>query len=390
MTHAVGRAAIHGIGTAIPPHRLEQSEVSERLARAFAGMGDTARWARRIFKQSGVDTRYTCEPNLLEEAELCRYVESGDRFSVPSTTERMRIYEKESVRLAADAAGRALLASGTSPEEVTYLITVSCTGMFLPGLDVHLAKELKLKSRVNRYPLTFLGCAAGLTALRLSRSLLEADSEGVVLIVCVELCTLHLQPTASREALYASAFFGDGASACVVTRRDGGWYELGDERTFLLPDSEEEISWRIGSFGFDIRLSTRIPKLIGEHVPRAVSEWLGPLEEVKLWAIHPGGRGIVDALESSLGLTPDDTSASRAVLRNYGNLSSATLLFVLQHLRERLLARGEREPRDGVALAFGPGVSAEMLRIRYLPGARRRMEETGRLVPAGADGREDE
>lgn len=382
-----GAAAIQGIGTAVPPYRLEQAEVAERLSRAFAGT-DTARWARRIFKQAGVDSRYTCEPNLLEEAELCRYVASGDRREAPTTTERMKLYEKESVSLAVEAAKRALADAGTSPLEVTHLIPVSCTGMFLPGLDVALARRLQLNAGITRIPLTFLGCAAGLSALRLSKALLDGDGGGVVLIVCVELCTLHLKPTGSREDLYASAFFGDGASACVVSRKQGGWFELGDGRTVILPDTEEEISWRLGSFGFDIHLSPHIPKRIGESIPDYLRGWLGSVEDVRLWAIHPGGRGIVDALENALPLTAEDTSASRAVLRNYGNLSSATLLFVLDQLRVLMKERNEAEPQGGVALAFGPGVSAEMLRITYQPRKPGVREETAPEALAGAYGRD--
>ncbi|WP_338027729.1 type III polyketide synthase [Cohnella thermotolerans] len=375
MNHS--NPVLRGIGTAVPPNVLPQEDVTARLAEALAGAGDAPRWARRIFRQSGVDRRYTCEPNLLETAGLCRYAASADPGEVPTTAERMRLYERESVPLARQAAERALLDGETSPGDVTHLITVSCTGQFLPGLDVALAKGLALRPDVRRIPLTFLGCAAGLTAIRLARDIAKGEPAAVVLVVCVELCTLHIQPSADRQALYATAFFGDGASACVIAGGGKGVFALGDGRTLLFPDSADEMVWKLGPTGFDLYLSPRIPSLIGRAVPPELQDWLGGGEPPRLWAIHPGGRGIVDALQSALALTDEQTRASRAVLREYGNLSSATLLFVLQDMRRELEARdlSSAQPETGVAIAFGPGVGAEMMKIAYLPAAPAEREE---------------
>lgn len=381
-----GNIAIQGIGTALPPHRLDQEDVAARLSDALGGQGDSARWARRIFKQSGVERRYTCEPNLLEAAGLCRYAVNGNPDGVPTTAERMLVYERESVPLARQAAERALADSGTNPSDITHLIAVSCTGQFLPGLDVALAKGLGMRPDVRRIPLTFLGCAAGLTGIRLARDIVEGEPTAVVLVVCVELCTLHIQPSDDRQALYATAFFGDGASACVVSGSGGGLFALGAGRTILFPDSEGEMAWKLGPTGFDLYLSAGIPRLIGQVVPPRLGEWLGGEARPGLWAIHPGGRGIVDALQTALDLSDEETSASRTVLRGYGNLSSATLLFVFQELRRKLESGAlprDPESASGVAIAFGPGVSAEMMKIAYVGKPAERGREAAAAIVHG-------
>ncbi|MFF2886471.1 type III polyketide synthase [Paenibacillus sp. NPDC057967] len=365
-------AAILGLGTAVPPYRMDQEDTSRRLTEALtsAGHSDSSRWAKRIFRQCGVESRYTCEPNLLEPASSCRYFPSADgQAEVPSTSGRMAVYKRSSVPLAAEAALKALADSGTHPEDITHLITVSCTGQFLPGLDAALIGELGLRPTVARIPLTFLGCAAGLKAVCLSKGLVENQSGAKALVVCVELCTLHIQPSSDREALYGASFFGDGASACVVGRPEvhhRDVFLLGDERSVLLPGSSGEMIWEVGNHGFDLYLSPSIPRLIGEHVPAEVDRLLDGVPKPELWAIHPGGRGIVDTLQETFALSDGQTSASRTVLRNYGNMSSATILFVLSEMK-RTLREEKAGYKAGVALAFGPGVTAEMIRIAYSP-----------------------
>jgi predicted naringenin-chalcone synthase len=372
----VGRSsvAILGLGTAVPPYRMEQDDTARRLVEALleAGHTDSSRWAKRIFKQCGVENRYTCEPNLLEPAENCRYFPSSVRRAgeVPRTSERMALYKIASVPLAAQAARKALADSGTDTSAVTHLITVSCTGQFLPGMDAALVRELNLSPSVTRYPLTFLGCAAGLKAICLSKEIVEGQANAKALVVCVELCTLHIQPSSSREALYGASFFGDGASACIVGRAAAedrsSSFVLGDNRSALLEGSAGEMVWEVGDHGFDLYLSTSIPKLIGEHVPAEVKQLLEGSTKPELWAIHPGGRGIVDVLQDVFELSDEQTSASRSILRSFGNMSSATILFVLEEMK-RKLAEENAALKEGVALAFGPGVTAEMIRFTYCP-----------------------
>jgi predicted naringenin-chalcone synthase len=361
--------AILGIGTAVPDFSIDQADTSQRLAEAIKDSPDSARWAKRIFKQCGVETRYTCEPNLLAPASDCRYFPRTALDEVPSTTERMQIYKRESVPLGLNAARQALLDGGVDTPEITHLITVSCTGQFLPGMDAALVQKLGLSPTVNRMPLNFLGCAAGLKAVCLSRQIVSGNSSAKVLIVCVELCTLHIQPSSKREALFAASFFGDGASACIVGSAGPNhkeMFQLGQELSVLFPDSVEEMVWEVGDYGFDLYLSPDIPKLIGRFIPPPVERLLCGEKMPELWAIHPGGRGIIDTLQDMFGLTEEQTRSSRSVLRYYGNMSSATILFVLNEMRRELKNRC-CGPANGIALAFGPGLTAEMIRITYLP-----------------------
>ncbi|MFC3800673.1 type III polyketide synthase [Cohnella sp. GCM10012308] len=363
--------AMVGIGTAVPAHKLDQLDTAQRLADALRDTPDAARWARRLFKQCGVQTRYTCEPALLEPAASNRYFAQLSGLPVPVTSERMAAYKQASVPLALHAASAALADAGVSPSTLTHLLTVSCTGQFLPGLDTVLAKQLGLKDTVNRIPLTFLGCAAGLKAIGMARDIVSGQPGASVLIVCVELCTLHIQPSAGKEALFGASFFGDGASACVIgTSEDVAKerFELGKPVSALLPEGEGEMVWEVGDHGFDLYLSSRIPSLIGRYVPDRLSSMLGEEDSLPdIWAVHPGGKGILDTLEAELGLTDKHTGYSRSILRDYGNMSSATLLFVLDAIRQA--KREEGAPRsEGVCLAFGPGLSCELLPIAYRPG----------------------
>lgn len=360
--------AILGLGTAVPPYRIDQADTARRLTEALVDKPDSARWARRIFKQCGVESRYTCEPNLLEAAADCRYFPQTSAADAPSTAERMRIYKRESVPLALTAARQALTDGELDAAGVTHLITVSCTGQFLPGLDAALVQQLGLAPTITRIPLNFLGCAAGLKAICLARQIVSSTKDANVLIVCVELCTLHIQPSGDRESLFAASFFGDGASACVVGAagpKHRAVFQLGKEHSVLLPDCAGEMVWELGNHGFELYLSPQIPKLIGELIPAEVERLCGGYKPA-LWAIHPGGRGIVDSLQTRFELTDEQTAPSLGVLRDYGNVSSATILFVLEAMRKQLIETGS-EREGGIALAFGPGLTAEMIEIAYVP-----------------------
>lgn len=281
----------------------------------------------------------------------------------------MELYRRASVPLALEAAREALRDAGITVDEVSHLITVSCTGMFLPGLDALTAFGLGLPHHVERIPLQFLGCAAGVTALRLAKSLVQAAPSAKVLIISVELCTLHIQPSDRKEDLFGAAFFGDGAAACVVAGTHAaanGGFLLEEALTTLFPDCEEEMVWRLGNHGFSLYLSSRIPQLLGKHVPGAIERLLEGEEHPELWAIHPGGRGIVDAIEELYELTEEQTQASRTVLRDYGNMSSATIFFVLHEMRQKLAETGS-VGKAGLILAFGPGLHAELIRTFYVP-----------------------
>ncbi|UNK17719.1 type III polyketide synthase [Paenibacillus sp. N3/727] len=363
------QVSILGIGTALPIHSISQSVIAELLATSLHDQPDLARFARRIFRSCGVETRYTCEPNYLGTSEECRYLPVGDRSNIPTTEERMNTYRREALPLATAAAEKAIKDANIQPGNITHLISVSCTGQYVPGLDVMLIRHLGLSSRVNRLPLIFQGCAAGLKAIQMARDIVQSAPGSQVLVVCVELCTLHFQPVKEREALFAASFFGDGASSCVIGHAEQHhthYLQLGTGYSVLLPDSTEDMTWEVGNAGFDLYLSPRIPKLLGTHLVPELELLLAGDNLPDLWAIHPGGRGIVDSVQNVLNLRDEQTKFSREILRNAGNLSSVTIMFVLDAMRSELQSV-DSTAKEGVAMAFGPGLTAELMRFRYVP-----------------------
>jgi len=274
----------------------------------------------------------------------------------------MAVYAEKAPELALEAIGKL-----DGIEGVTHLVVASCTGFTAPGLDQVIARRLGLAPTVERVVVGFMGCYAGVTALRTAGHIVRSDPAARVLVVSVELCTLHLQPTDRLESLLAMGQFADGAAAALVSA-EGPGLTLGEGLSLVIEDSHELITWTIGDTGFAMELSGEVPGRLAEalgnpEVAQAVTGGL-PLEAIEAWAVHPGGKSIVDAVERGLGLSPDKVAASRGVLQDYGNMSSATVLFVL----ERLMAD---HPASAIALAFGPGLAMEGLRFGWTEGNAR-------------------
>lgn len=374
--------AMLGIGTALPKHAVAQTDIADLIASTLQDRPDLARFARKVFRSCGVETRYTCESNYLEPVSECRYMPSPDENRIPSTEERMNTYKREAPPLGIDAARNALEDSDISPDRITHLITVSCTGQYQPGLDVTLIRHLGLSPRVNRIPLIFQGCAAGLKAIQMARDVVAGSPDALVLVVSVELCTLHFQPVQERETLFASSFFGDGAASCVIGVPEAyhrNYLELGVGYSVLLPDSTEDMTWEIGNSGFDLFLSPRIPKLLGTHLETELRSLSINDTFPELWAIHPGGRGIVDSVQQVLNLSDEQTRYSRDILRTVGNLSSATIMFVMNAMRHEMREQN-KVLAEGVAMAFGPGLTAELMRFTYVKAYARAAKEQDHVL----------
>lgn len=352
-------AYIHRIGTAVPDHRYEQTFIRDTVA---GWLGEDRRWQRlltRVFDGAGIDQRYS----VLEDFERGAGPFLHDAvYAGPSTADRNDIYAREARRLAARAAERAFDGpTGFDKSDVTHVVTVSCTGFVAPGPDVHLVRDLGLSSSVHRTHVGFMGCYGAFPALRLADSFCRSDPTAVVLVVCVELCTLHLDPQPSLDSLLSTALFADGASAAVVAGRPpapGTGYALGAFATSLT-DDDEQMAWTIGDRGFRMRLSGAIPNLVQAHVARALeSLWntsgIDPAD-VGSWAVHPGGPAVLDRVEDAMALPEGALAASRGVLKDFGNMSSATILFIL----DRMARQREATAGPLVAMAFGPGLTIE-------------------------------
>jgi predicted naringenin-chalcone synthase len=277
----------------------------------------------------------------------------------------MAVYMAEALPMARKAAGQALEESGLSPAAITHLVTVTCTGFAAPGFDIGLIKALELAPTVARTQIGFMGCHGAFNGLRVARAFADADPSARVLLCATELCSIHYHYTWDPKRLVGNALFGDGAAAVVGVQADAapdaGWHAAANG-SCLFPSSEHAMTWTIGNHGFDMTLSAKVPSLISEHLRPWMESWLRGhglgLGDIGSWAVHPGGPRILTAVESGLGVDRAHTWASREVLARFGNMSSPTVLFILQRLRE-VNAR-----RPCVALGFGPGLAGEAALFR--------------------------
>lgn len=357
-------SSILGIGTAVPATRLRQDDVRDLLA----AQPDLDRRAQRLlgaaFGAAAIDTRYSVLGELGGGAPSGLALrDGGTELRVPSTGERNAEYRRVAPALFAEAARDALTRAGVSADEVTHLITVSCTGLFAPGPDYLLVRDLGLSPATERYHLGFVGCAAAIPGLRAAHRIATAQPKAVVLVVCAELCSLHIRSSSDPEQIVAASIFADGAAAAVVSadpaRRTGARLDLEGFGTRLADEGEHDMVWTIGDEGFEMTLTAEVPRIVGRTIEAVTTDLFGGTAAVDAWAVHPGGRSVLDRVEAGLSLDADALDDSRAVLREYGNMSSATILFVLQ----RMLA-GDRYDGERLAvLAFGPGLTVEAARM---------------------------
>lgn len=355
----MGVAYVNAVGTAVPSHDVHRAFIawaehrieSERERALFS----------RMAERSGIDHRWSVLPLGAGGGSP---VEAGGFYegASPPTSKRMAVYAQEAPKLALQAIAR--LADQIPVKGVTHLVVASCTGFTAPGIDQIIAEALGLEE-VERTLVGFMGCYAAVSALRVADHIVRAEPEARVLAVTVELSTLHLQEEKEVEPLLAMLQFSDGAAAALVTAEPRGFGFAGSF-AFQLEHSSELITWTIGDTGFAMHLSGEVPARIGSALQ---AEWvrskmLGPwnVGEVDSWAVHAGGRSILDAVERGLELEPAALAQSRAVLARFGNMSSSTLMFVLADLLE------QPDSRRGIALAFGPGLAAEGFRFARAAG----------------------
>lgn len=368
-------AYIHSIKTLLPLFQAAQDDVARQLA-AWSGDPVAGRLIRHVFQRSGIKTRHSVIPDFSAtgQAELFSQDAEG-RIKEPSTQERNRCFARHAGPMAVEVARRVLdKASGFAPEEVTHVITVSCTGFANPGPDYRIVVDLGLSPAVQRYNLGFMGCYAALPALRMARQFCLAQPGAVVLVVCLELCSLHMQLNPTSDGILANALFSDGAAAVLVSARQPASgrpaLALSHFNSAIAAEGVQDMAWEIGDQGFNLVLSSYVPDIIAANVGKIAGELLSVqdlgISSVPLWAVHPGGRAILDKVEKSLGLEPWQIEPSRSVLRDCGNMSSATILFVL----ERILARCGHEPATVAAMAFGPGLTIESGLFDLVPALR--------------------
>lgn len=353
---------INGLGTANTRHSIAQTDAADLISRLVYDRADHEAALNVLFRRSGVHRRGSVildEPNGGPKQSFYTPPRNpADRG--PTTAERVERYAREAPELAVAAARQALEDAGLAAERITHLIVVTCTGFVGPGVDVALIKRLGLSPEVGRIQVGFMGCHGAINGMRAAQGIAESQPEARILLCAVELCSLHYYYGWDKQKVVSNALFADGAAAIVVgstAARSPRLWSLERTGAALLPDSEDFMGWRIGDHGFEMSLSPQIPRLICEHLPPWLERWLGEsgltVGDVKSWAVHPGGPRILQATSEALELGPEATAVSTQVLAEFGNMSSPTVLFVI----ERLQQTGAQLPC--VALAFGPGVSAE-------------------------------
>ncbi|MBK7380261.1 MAG: type III polyketide synthase [Ignavibacteriales bacterium] len=352
------------IETASPPFKVNQQFAASELKKRMGGSPAVARMIEMAANQSGIDHRYFVIPDGDENASDKFFTKDGNHYS-PDTKTRMNEYEKWAVLLAVNAVNKLGESNRINFSTINRIITISCTGFFAPGLDYQIIKEFNLPLNVKRTNIGFMGCAASLVGINSVWEAMKQDENENILMISVELCSLHLQTEPTRDNILANMIFADGAAAAFFSKNNyllKRKLEIQFAESFMFEDSAKYMGWKIGNNGFEMMLSSELPKIILNNGAPKAKEILAKrgidISKIKHWALHPGGRAILDSLQNGLQLSDRQLKPSRDILKNFGNLSSVSILFVLKNILEN-----EQLDIDDLccAVAFGPGLTMELV-----------------------------
>jgi Predicted naringenin-chalcone synthase len=360
---------ITAIGTANPQFELIQSEAVEFISAAMTLNPKETRQFKSICRTSGIATRYSVLSDYGKSLGQFDFFPNNRLDAFPTTAVRMKLYEAHALDLALSAISNCINnLAHFDKMRITHLITVSCTGMYAPGLDIQIVQQYGLNTTVKRTAINFMGCYAAFNAIKMADSICRADSDAIVLIVSVELCTLHVQKKNNIDVLLANAIFADGAAAVIIQSpaSSQSYLALQQFHCDLLPQTNQEMAWHIADEGFDMVLSSYVPQAIQSGIAACVQRLLTmtgdePLA-VDIYAIHPGGMKILQAFEQALGVTKAQNYYAYQILQQYGNMSSATILFVLKAILDDLNA--SQHHKTIFSCAFGPGLTLESMLLR--------------------------
>lgn len=356
--------AITALGTANPTYKRTQMDAADLVTKVLNLPPLEKRMLRSIYKSTGIQHRYSVLSDYCKLPGEFEFFPNDPTAEFPTTAARMQIYKDNALDLAIAAIEECFQVSECIlKSEITHLITVSCTGMYAPGLDIEIVQTLGLASTVNRTAINFMGCYGAFNAMKVANDICKSNPDAKVIIVCVELCTIHFQKQFSLTNLLSNAIFADGAAAMIVEKKTTHKTSLSLETFYsdLLPQTSQEMAWSIADYGFDIVLSTYVPQAIESGIGAFFKNLLEKkklnLNDIDIFAIHPGGLKILQACESALQITPENNQHSYHVLENYGNMSSATVLFVLKQIWQKLIP--EDHNKRIFSCAFGPGLTLE-------------------------------
>jgi len=348
-------AYINRIATAVPQHDVHRAFVD--FADSMLPEGTVRSLFRRMARMSAIEHRYSfLQPIATADGSWRDAEDLYVRGDFPRTARRMQAFERFAPQLAQCALDK-LVVTQEERRGITHVIVTSCTGLYAPGLDFEIVNYLGLDPSVERTMIGFMGCYAAINALKSAHHIVRSEPAAKVLILNLELCTLHMQETQDLEQMLSFLLFADGCAACLVSAEPTG-LAIGSFLALRIPETSDLITWRIREIGFDMQLSGQVPAAITRamrEVGNQITRGKDPLA-MDLWAVHPGGRSILDSVEKGLGLPADALSYSRDILARFGNMSSATVMFVLEQILERA-----KSGQQGCAMSFGPGVTAETM-----------------------------
>ncbi len=355
---------LESIATANPPYKRSQAEFATFMTR-IEGIPESIRdRIPAIYARSGIDYRYFCLSDYCTEAEAFEFYPNNWELSpAPTTGDRNREYKTHALDLAERVAHQAIWQANLLVENITHLIVVSCTGFFAPGLDIHLVKRLGLPASTDRTLIGFMGCNGAFNGLKTAHAICQSNPTAKVLLVCVELCSLHFQGAETLEKVIINTIFSDGAAAVVLLASNSAADKLTytDSACLVTEDSLDAMTWDIGDTGFLMQLSPQVPQLIKQNLPAYLDTFLGrhglKQDLLDFWAVHPGGRQVLDQVQAGLSLPKGLLKESYEVLRRHGNMSSPTILFILKLMMES--SPSNPSISTGIALGFGPGLSIE-------------------------------
>jgi len=358
---------ILNISTAVPGFKIESDDLVRFYSQAFEP-GEGSRFVQKLnllSRRTKINTRYSCIPDYKgDHYELY----TNNDFKQP-VEKRMELYKEKIMPLATNAIDKLFKESTVKPADVTHLITVSCTGLMAPGLEFLVAEQYGLQ-HTEKSAVNFLGCYAALKAIKQAHYIAQSNPEACVLIVSAELCSLHFYPSADEEDIIANLLFADGASALFICGnknkhvQNNVVLQIDDIGTGFIPSTADLMTWNLSSSAFRMHLSSKVVNAIKENINESVTNFMGnAIAETDHWAIHPGGVKIIEAVKESLHLTDDNIADSMSILQQYGNMSSPTILFILNRIFNKIKVLKGEENKNVFACAFGPGLNIEMIRL---------------------------
>ena len=349
---------IIAIGTAVPEHQHKQEDILDFMQRVYALNEGDRRKLRFLYRQGGIDTRYSVIPDYSRSANSWQFYSPSENLEpFPNLEQRMQWYQQHAAKLSLQAIKKCVENFAGS---ITHLITVSCTGMSAPGLDLELLELLQLPATTFRTSVNFMGCYAAIHALKIADAFCRTDKNANVLLVCTELCTLHFQKEHTIDNMTSSMLFSDGAAAVLVTgNNEQKGLSIDHFYSTVAVKGKKDMAWELSSKGFLMTLSGYISELIEEDFNSLVTNAVAAAglrkEDITRWCIHPGGKKILEAVHKSLEFTNGQLENCYTVLKEYGNMSSPTVLFVL----EKIMKEKMEDPSKIFGAAFGPGITME-------------------------------